>query len=100
MLRDAKTNRRLSFCKTLCLKTVSKHLGLPHRLHWSGCGSQALAELLRRYLYQALVSKHSLASAVVSRFGDCILSGSPGGADSGWPFLQSLLHTLSLHFLP
>ena len=33
---------------------------------------------------------------VVSDFGDCLWDGSPGGAVSGWSFLQSLLHTLSL----
>ena len=36
----------------------------------------------------------------VSAFGDYIWLGSPGGAVSGWPFLQSLLHTLSQNFLP
>ena len=64
------------------------------------CICQALAEPLRRQLYQAPVSKHFLASTIVSGFGDCIWDGSPGGAVSGWPFLQSLLHTLSLYLLP
>ena len=32
-------------------------------------------------------------------FGDYIWDGSPGGAVSGWPFFQSLLHTLSPYFL-
>ena len=63
------------------------------------CICQALAEPLRRQLYQAPVSKHLLASTIVSGFGDCIWDGSPGGAVSGWPFLQSLLHTLSPYFL-
>jgi hypothetical protein len=62
------------------------------------CICQALAEPLRRQLYQAAVSKHILASTIVSAFGDCIWDGSPGGTVSGWPFLQSLLHTLSLYF--
>jgi hypothetical protein len=60
---------------------------------------QALAEPLRRQLYQAPFSKHFLASAIVSGFGDCIWDGSPSRADSGWPFLQSLFHNLSLYFL-
>ena len=60
---------------------------------------QALAEPLRRQLYQALVSKHFLASTILSGFGDCIWDGSQGGAVSGWSLLQSLLHTLSPHFL-
>ena len=60
------------------------------------CICQALAEPLRRQLYQAPVSKLLLASAIVSGFGGCLWDGSPGGAVSGWSFLQSLLHTLSL----
>jgi hypothetical protein len=63
------------------------------------CICQALAEPLRRQLYQAPISKHFLAPAIVSGFGICIWDGSPGGTVSGWPFLQSLFHTLSLYFL-
>jgi hypothetical protein len=59
---------------------------------------KALAEPLRRKLYQALVLKHFLASAIVSGFCVCTWHGSPGGAISGWPFFQSLLHSLSLYF--
>ena len=66
------------------------------RIHLCIC--QALAEPLRRQLYQAPVSMHFLASTIVSGFGDCIWAGSPGGAVSEWPFLQSLLHTLSPYF--
>ena len=73
-----------------------------HRVWWLAtsvpiCIGQDLAEPLRRQL--APVSKHFLASAIVSGFGVCMWDGSPGGAVSGWPFLQSLLHTLSLYFL-
>jgi hypothetical protein len=46
-----------------------------------------------RQLYQVPVSKPFLAFAIVSVFGCCICDGSPGGAVSGWLFLQSLLHT-------
>jgi hypothetical protein len=60
------------------------------------CICQALAETLRRQLYQAPVNKLLLASTIVSRFGGCIWNGSPGGTVSGWSFLHSLLHTLSL----
>jgi hypothetical protein len=63
------------------------------------CISQDMAEPLRRQLYQAPVGKHFLASAIVSGFGVCMWDGSPGGAVSGWPFLQSLFHSLSLYFL-
>jgi hypothetical protein len=58
------------------------------------CICQTLEEPLRRKLYQAPVSKYLLASAIVSEFRVCRWDGSPGGAVSGWPFLQSLLHTL------
>ena len=64
------------------------------------CICQALAEPLRRQLYQAPVSKLLLASTIVSASGDCIWDGSPGGAVFGWPFLQSLLHTLCPYLLP
>jgi hypothetical protein len=64
------------------------------------CICQALAEPLRRPLYQAPVSKHFLAFAIVSGFGDCIWDGSPGGAVSGWPFFQSLFHTKTRHKTP
>jgi hypothetical protein len=60
------------------------------------CICQALAEPLRRQLYLAPVREHLLASAIESGIGDCILDGSPGGAVSGWSFLQSLLHTVSV----
>jgi hypothetical protein len=60
------------------------------------CICQVLAEPLRRQLYQAPVSKHLLASTIVSGFGNCIWNRSPGGAVSGWPFLQSLPHFVSV----
>jgi hypothetical protein len=65
----------------------------PH-LHWSGTGRACY----RRQLYQAPVSKHFLASAVLSGFDVCRWDGSLGGVVSGWPFFWSLLHSLSLHF--
>jgi hypothetical protein len=40
--------------------------------------SQALSEPLRRQLYPDPVSKHFLASAIVSGFGVCMWSGSQG----------------------
>jgi hypothetical protein len=63
------------------------------------CISQVMVDPLREQPYQAPVSKHFLASAVVSGFGVCRWDGSLGGVVSGWPFLQSLLHFLSLSFL-
>jgi hypothetical protein len=51
-----------------------------------------LADPLRRQLNQAPVSKHFLASTILSGFGDCIWDGFRGGAVSEWPFLLSLLH--------
>jgi hypothetical protein len=64
------------------------------------CICQTLSEPPRRQQYQAPVSKHLLASAIVSGFGNCTWDGSPGGIVSGWPFLQFLFHTLSLYLLP
>ena len=64
------------------------------------CICQALAEPLRIQLYQAPVNKQLLASTIVSGFGNYIWDGSPGGTVSGWPFLQFLLHTLSLYIYP
>ena len=63
------------------------------------CICQALAEPLRRQVYQAPVSKHLLASTIESQFGDSIWNRSPDGTVSGWFFLQSLLHTLSPYLL-
>jgi hypothetical protein len=68
------------------------------------CVTESICILLVR-LWQSLsgertpVSKLFLASAIMSRFGVCRWDGSLGGAVSGWPFLQSLLYSLFLHFL-
>ena len=62
------------------------------------CISQALAEPLRRQLYQGPVSLLLFASAIVSGFGACLWDRSPRWVVSGWSFLQSLLQTL--HLLP
>jgi hypothetical protein len=48
------------------------------------CIWQALAEPLRRQLYQTLVSNPLLASTIGSGFGGCLWNGSPGGVVSGW----------------
>jgi len=79
-------------------------LGFPCSVQWLGaniliCISKALAEPLRRHPYQAPVMEHFLASAIVTEFDGYIWDGSPGGTVSGWPFLQSLLCSLSLYFL-
>ena len=50
-------------------------------------------------LYWDPVSKHFMASAIVSGFGVSRSDGSLGVAVSGWPYLQFLLHSLPLHFL-
>jgi len=59
------------------------------------CIGQDLAEPFRKQLYQAPVSKHFLASTIVSGFGVCMWDGS----HAGWPFLQSLLYSYFLYFL-
>jgi len=62
--------------------SLTPSLGTPISVQWMAasirlCICQALAEPLRRQLYQAPVSKHFLASAIFSGFGDCIWDGSP-----------------------
>jgi hypothetical protein len=75
---------------------LSSKVGCEHPiLHLSGTGRAS-----QETDYQAPVSKHSLAFSIVSQFGVCIWDGPPGGEVSGWPFLQSRVHTLSLYFLP
>jgi hypothetical protein len=79
--------------------SLTPPLGTPCSVQWlaeSICLyiCQALAESLRRKLYQAPVTMHFLVSIRVSWFGDCIWDGSSGGEVSGWLFLQSLLHTV------
>ena len=54
------------------------------------CIGQDLAESLSRQLYQALVSKHFLASAILSGFGGCMWDGSWGGAVSASLFVPVL----------
>jgi hypothetical protein len=63
------------------------------------CICKALVGPLRRQPYQASFSKHFFASTITSGFGGCIWDESPGGAVSGWPFLQFLLYTLSPYLL-
>jgi hypothetical protein len=58
------------------------------------CIRQAVAQPLRRQLYQAPVRKLLLASAIVSGLGGCLWDGSPGVAVSEWSCLQSLLRSL------
>jgi hypothetical protein len=53
------------------------------------CICQALAKALSRQLYQVPVSKHFLVSAIVSGFGDCIWSGSPGSPNFECPFINA-----------
>ena len=62
------------------------------------CICQTLAKPHRRQPYQASISKHLPASTIASKFGGCIWDGSPGGAVSGWPFLQTLLHISSCEY--
>jgi hypothetical protein len=74
------------------LGTLCSFEWMVERIHFCIC--QALEEPLRRQLYQAPVSKHLLASTTVG-FDYCTWNRSPGGAVSGWSFIQSGLHTLS-----
>ena len=68
---------------------LSTSLGTLCSVQWMSviihfCVCQALAEPLRRQLYQAPGSKLLLVSTIVSGFPDCIWDGFPGGAISRW----------------
>jgi hypothetical protein len=63
------------------------------------CICQALAEPLRRQQYQALVSKHLLASPIVSGLGNCIWDGSPGGTVLSFSLCSTLCRSISAVFL-
>jgi hypothetical protein len=62
------------------------------------CICQALAEPLRRHLYQAHLSMHSLASTIVSALVDSIWDGSPGGTVSGCHCSTLCLHIFSSEY--
>jgi hypothetical protein len=61
-------------------------------LYWSGAGRASQGTAIH---YQALVRKLFMVSAIVSGFSAYRWDGSSGGMASGWPFLQSLLHSVS-----
>jgi hypothetical protein len=76
--------------------SVAPSLGTMYSVQWMIVSIhfyifQALAEILRKQLYQAPVSKLLLESVIVSGFSGCLWDGFPMGAVSGWLFLQSLL---------
>jgi len=64
--------------------SLTPPMGTPFSVQWFAtsirlCICPALAETLKRQLYQAPVSMHFLASSVLSRFGGCVYiwTGSP-----------------------
>jgi len=63
------------------------------------CISKAL-ENLSGNIHTWLLSASTSWYQLVTGFCGCIWDGFPGGAISGWPFLQRLFHFLSLYFLP
>jgi hypothetical protein len=79
--------------------SLAPPLGTLYSVQWLAesirlCICQALADPLRRQIYQASFSKYFLTSKIVSVFDDWIWDWSPGVAVQRWPFLYSLLHTL------
>ena len=79
-------------------------LGTLHSVQWLPaniclCICKALAGPLRRQPYHAPFSMHFLESTIVFGFGNCIWGVSSGGIVSVWPFLQTLLYTLSPYLL-
>ena len=84
--------------------SITPLLGNPCSVQWLSanfllciciCIVLYLAGPLRRQPYQTPFSIHFLASTRVYEFSDCIWDESPCGLVTGWPFLQSLLYTLS-----
>ena len=86
-----------SVLSSLPLGTLAPVQWLAASIHLCIC--PALAEPLRRQLYQAPDSKCLWESTIESGFGDCIWDGCPVGAVSGWFFFLFLLHTLTLFVL-
>jgi hypothetical protein len=82
--------------------SLTSPLGIPCSVPWLTasicfCICQALTEPLKRQLYPGPVSKHFLASSIVSGFGVCIWDGSPGEQSlDGLPFLKLVSKVLSL----
>jgi hypothetical protein len=90
---------------TPSVPSLTPLLETPSSVQWLAantclCICKALAGPLRRQPYQAPFSIYFLASTIVSGFGNCIWDESPDGTVSGWPFLYSLLYTLSPCLLP
>jgi hypothetical protein len=89
---------------TLSILSLTPLLGTPCSVQWLAasiclCICKVLAGPFRRQPYQAPSSMHFWASTIVSEFGDCIWDESPSGRVSGWPFLKSLLYTISPYLL-
>jgi hypothetical protein len=87
---------------TLSVLSLTPLLGTPCSVQWLAaniclCICKALEGPLRSQAYKVPFSMHFLASTIGSGFGNHIWDDSPGGTVSGWPFLQFLLYTLSLH---
>jgi len=82
---------------TLPLGTLFSIQWLAVGIHLCICQALALAELLWRQLYQAPVSMHLLAYAIVTRFGDCMWVRSPicGSLWMAFPSV-SALHFVSV----
>ena len=86
--------------------SLTPSLRTPYSVQWLAaniclCICKALSGSLRRQLYQSPFSKHFLASIIVSWFGIWNVYGmTVRETVSGWPFLQSLLYTLSPYLLP
>jgi hypothetical protein len=56
------------------------------------CFGQVLVQPLRKQSYKAPVSKHFLASAIMSEFGVCRWDVSIGGTVSAWTFFKPMFH--------
>jgi hypothetical protein len=79
-------------------------LGTLYRVQWLVasihlCICQALAEILRRQLYQAPFSKNFLASIIVSEFSDCICGGFQCGLWMAFSSVSAPLCISSLEYV-
>ena len=77
--------------------SIGNPIGDPMLCPMVGCEYHPLCLPPLRDSYIRLLSACAWHPTIVSGFGDYICDGSPGEAVSGWPFLQSMLHTLSPH---
>ena len=89
-LQTSSTASVLSLAPPLGTPCSVQWLPASIRLYFSGSDRASQEKTISGSCQHILLGIHN---------SDCIWDESPGGAVSGWPFLQSLLHTFSQYFL-